>query len=374
MEIRLFVISLIIFIGIFFVNNAKGSVNNFAYRKLYVQIICVILILQSGLRHVAVGPDTYAYFMEFERVGGFSWAEIWERILAFYRLGIGKDPGYYVFQKVAYSVFPNYQVFLVLIAVIFFVALGNFLLKNTHRFSDLIYAFTFYSVMFYSIFSITAHRQTIATAAALVGFELIKKRRLLPFLLLILLASTIHISVLIFLPLYFLYNIKNVKFFYGAILALFPVLFALRYPISNFIKVASGFEEYGIYEGAGTFNFTALLIIIGLVGLWRYKNTLRVNTDKKGLFMIIALAIFFTPLTWVNPSAMRAVLYFSVFLMVFIPSVISSFSIDFAHQRRLIYAITLAALIGIFINSNHNAGHIAEYKFFWQEMQLGPNY
>ena len=86
-------------------------------------------------------------------------------------LGIGKDPGYLAFQKIVQIFTSEYQVFLFVIAIIFFSALGNFIYKNTTRLNDAIIAFFIYSVLFYSFFSITGHRQTIATAATLGNFR-----------------------------------------------------------------------------------------------------------------------------------------------------------------------------------------------------------
>src|SRR5690606_22288512 len=126
-----------------------------------------LLILQSGLRHVAVGADTYQYSLIFERVKSLSWAEIFSSVTAYYDFGEGKDPGYLVFQKIFQYISDDYQVYLIFVAILFFSALGYFIYKNTRRVSDALFAFVLYSTLFYAMFSITGIRQTLATAAAL---------------------------------------------------------------------------------------------------------------------------------------------------------------------------------------------------------------
>ncbi len=339
-------------------------------RKQYIILVCTMLILQSGLRNWGVGSDTYAYYEAFEYVKGMSWKDVLNSFIEVYQLGEGKDPGYNLFQKIIQVVIHDYQLYLILIAVIFFSAFGNFIYRNTSRVSDAVLAFTFYSVLFYAFFSITGHRQTIATAVALFGFELIKKRKLLLFVIIIIIAATIHKSVLIFLPLYFVVKLKNVKMFYGFILAIFPILFLFRVPVSNFFKLIGGYaEDFGIYAQAGTPVFTALMILIAVFVFMRYKEVLLIKPEAKLYYIAFALALFFVPLTWVNPSAMRVVQYFSIFMVVLIPVVVRSFTLNSVKWERAVYYLILAALIIVFIQS----GGI-EYKFFWQEMRLGDNY
>lgn len=40
----------------------------------------------------------------------------------------------------------------------------------------------------------------------------------------------------------------------------------------------------------------------------------------------VTLAVFFTPLTFVNPSAMRVVQYFSIFMLILVPKLILAFN------------------------------------------------
>lgn len=374
MVINLLVILLTIILGYFFlykqeyIMNKHIDVIKVSYRKKFIVIISIILILQSGLRNWGVGADTFAYYNSFEKVKMLSWSQIIESFKSYYQLGIGKDPGYDLFQKIVQLFIKNYQVYLLLIAIIFFSAFGNFIYKNTSRISDAVLSFIFYSVLFYSFFSITGHRQTIATAVALYSFELVKKRKLLQFVILILLASTIHKSVLIFLPVYFIPKIKNVKFFYFIILLLFPLFFYYRTQISLYFQLISGYE-YGIYDEGGTPVFTFLMLIISIFALLRYNQVTKLNPRTKVFYLLIAVALFFTPITWVNPSAMRVVQYFSIFMVVLIPEVVHSFSLVSSKMKTFIYLSILISMVFVYIRSGGT-----EYKFFWQEMQLPSHY
>jgi transmembrane protein EpsG len=338
-------------------------------RKYYIQCISVVLILQSGLRNVAVGADTYAYYLTFESIKRQSWSELFWKLKEYYLFDEGKDPGYAVFQKSVQIFTGDYQVFLFVIAILFFSSLGYFIYRNTNRLSDAIFAFILYSALFYSFFSITGHRQTIATAAALYSFEWIKKRKLVHFIVLILLASTIHKSVMVFLPFYFIVRIKNVKYFFLSIIIFLPLFFLYKAEYSQFFKTLSGYD-HGVYTNAGTWTFTAMIIIIALSGAWRFNLVTRINPSAQIFYLAFGVALVFTPLTWVDPSAMRVVQYFSIFMLLLVPELIHSFKYESTTWRNFLYTTALALILIFYVQSG--SGHV--YKFFWQGMNLGINY
>jgi transmembrane protein EpsG len=326
--------------------------------------------LQSGLRNWAVGADTYAYYEKFERVKLSTWLYIENIVVNYYFFGEGKDPGYEVFQKIIQFILPHYQLYLILIAIIFFSSLGNFIYKNTARISDAVLAYVLYSCLFFGFFSITGHRQTIATAASLYGFELIKRRKLIQFLLLILLASTIHKSVIIFIPFYFIAPLKKTTVYYLGGLIAFPLLMVYKSEFLQILQDIGGYNDFQFYEGAGTYTFTFMLLLIAVIALWRMKTVFWQSEAAKPFYLAFIFALIFTPLTWINPSAMRAVQYFSIFILVLVPAVINSFEVESQELSRMAFVVSICLLIGLFINANIGI----EYKFFWQEMTLGENY
>jgi hypothetical protein len=331
------------------------------YRKEYIILISIMLILQSGLRHWSVGSDTRNYYNWFERAKKMSWAKIFESLKQLYQPDGATDPGYNLFQKIVQLFINDYQVYLILVAIIFFAAFGNFIYKNSSRISDAMMAFLIYSVLFYAFFSITGIRQTIATSLALVSFEFIKKRKLVFFLIFIFLASTIHKSVLIFMPFYFAPMIKNVKFFYGATLLLFPFIFYFRERLTLLFASVSGYDEYEYFEGAGTPVFTFLMVLITVFSFMRYKYVVTKYPIANLFYFAIVIALVLTPLTWVNPSTMRVVQYFSIFMVLLIPKAISSFESATDELDRVIYVFFVISIILIYLLRVET-----EYKFFWQ--------
>lgn len=325
--------------------------------KLFVVFATLNWIVLSGLRHISIGADTLAYFNSYNRTLWTSWDDLFNNFVEIIIHGseeLGKDPGYYLFVKITQLVTHNYQIFLVIIALIFTVPLGLWIYRNS---KNPFISFLIYSVLFYSFFSITGLRQTIATSiVVLIGYKYIKERRLLPFILLTFIGFTIHKSALVFFPFYFLANKKVTKKYLITILAIFPLAIFFRAPLALFFQDVSGYK-YGIYEGAGTFNFTTLLLLLTIVGIWKSKTILANNPQALHFFNALIMSVLLTPLTWVNPSAMRVVQYYSIFLMLLVPEIINSFK---KEERPIIYFIVIALLVILLLRSN------PQYMFFWE--------
>lgn len=372
MILNLVVIFFILALGILYTQVYKSNANSDAIRKRYIWIICTLLVFQSGLRNVAVGDDTYNYYETFKSVSQIPWNHIQESVIEYYQYGEGKDPGYLVFQKVIQYISVDYQIFLFIIAIVFFFSLGNFLYKNTTRLIDVVIAFIIYSVLFYSFYSITGIRQTLATAFTLYSYEFVKKKKIIPFLVLVLIASTLHKSSLIFIPFYFICRVKKEKYIFTGILLLFPVFFIFKDIMSDYLSVLGGYEYYGQQEGEGTFTFTALFIFISLTALIRRKSIIKNNPAAKNYYNAFAIALVFLPLSYINANALRIIMYFSIFMLLFIPEIINSFK-EISNKIRIdISIVTILLLVSLFVKSNWDSQ--MPYGFYWEQMHLPRHY
>ena len=326
------------------------------WKKIFVIFASFQWIILSGLRHVSIGADTKTYLQSFEATQYYSWTYIFDKLYNIYILGgPGKDPGYPVFEKLATLLTTDYQVYLIIIALFFTIPLAKWIYENS---IDPFISFLIYSTLFYAFFAITGHRQTIATAMVVfIGYTYIKERNLLPFLLIVLIAFTIHKSALIFIPFYFIANKKITKNYMLIMITLFIILFINKEYFSSMLKIFAGYEIYGINQQAGTYTFTLIFLLLTIVAFWRYKTILLKNPQAVHFYNALLLGLIFLPLTFVNPSAMRVVQYFSIFIILLIPEIIYSFH---GKIRVLGYYILICILVILIIKSNPT------YMFFWE--------
>ena len=341
-------------------------------RKNYIIFICIILILQSALRHVAVGADTYAYYLKFEEIKLTSWQEIWENFRSVYVLGEGKDAGYPLIQKVFQFFSGEYRIFLFFVAVIFFSSLGYFIYTQTKYISDVFVAIAIYEVLFYSFFSITGLRQTLATAFTFWGLHFIRQRKLWQYTLLIICAAFIHKSVLLFYPFYFIARLNRPRQLLAASFVIFPVMFVFGRSVAGIMALLSAQDNYMGYalsdaNPTGAVDFSIFLLGCGILGWIALRHAKQRDSDMPIIYNAISIAIIFTPLTWIDSSLMRIVQYFSIFILVFLPYVINNLFRD--YQTRIVAIVVLTALfVSVIIMRN------VDYAFMWEQMQLNSNY
>lgn len=341
-------------------------------RKNYIIFICIILIFQSALRHVAVGADTYAYYLKFEEIKLTSWQEIWENFRSVYVLGEGKDAGYPLIQKVFQFFSGEYRIFLFFVAVIFFSSLGYFIYTQTKYISDVFVAIAIYEVLFYSFFSITGLRQTLATAFTFWGLHFIRQRKLWQYTLLIICAAFIHKSVLLFYPFYFIARLNRPRQLLAASFVIFPVMFVFGRSVAGIMALLSAQDNYMGYalsdaNPTGAVDFSIFLLGCGILGWIALRNAKQRDSDMPIIYNAISIAIIFTPLTWIDSSLMRIVQYFSIFILVFLPYVINNLFRD--YQTRIVAIVVLMVLfVSVIIMRN------VDYAFMWEQMQLNSNY
>lgn len=368
MIIYIFIIILIVVLGLVFYSKA----NKPKAKTTYIFMICSIMLLISGLRNVAVGEDTYAYFLTFKEAENTSWSQTFNEIKEYYSSGIGKDPGYTLFQKILQIISTDYTVYLLIVSFIFHFSLAKFINSNTSKVSDATIALLIYFVLFFSVFSITALRQSIALAITMHCYKYVKEKKLLPFLFFILIGSMIHRSILVFIPFYFLCQIKYSKYLFSFVLLLFPLFLWQKAALSAYLITLGGYDEYEAFDGAGTYVFTGIFIFISLVALARRKYILKKDEQFKNYYNAFSFALVLLPLSWVHPALLRITMYFSIFMLVFIPEILRTFDITSVKFRRGLMVGATILLTALFLQSAYRKN--MEYKFYWEEMKLGKNY
>lgn len=367
--IRLFIIATIILIGVYFSSNIASGTQD-KKRKRLITLITLILILQSGLRNLGVGPDTYQYYVRFQNVQTTPWSSVLQSFIHWE----GKDSFYGLFQKVFQAFSGNYTIYLITVALIFMPALGIFVYKNTSRVSHTVLAYIIYMGYFYGFFSITGIRQTLATAFLLYSFECIKKKKAILFIFLVLFASLFHITALVFLPLYFIGRVKWTKTLFLLVVICFPILMMFKNQLAVFFVSISDLQDrFGTYTSqykTGSFILTAFQILLAIWALFYIDRVKAMTPNARLMYNTFAMALFFLPLQWVNPSAGRISQYFGVIMMVWVPYLIDAVSIGSVKLRRSFYVF--ASVLFIYITTYSIT--LGTYKFFWQPMKLPFGY
>lgn len=343
-------------------------------QKQYIIIITVLLIILSSLRHEAVGNDTYASMLNFERILQTNWSEIlsgfWDRYIDPSNSN-GKDPAEGVALKLISYITSNSRIFLFISASLSLSSLGYFVYKTSCSLRTTLLVYVFYVNFFYAYVPNSAFRQPMAIAILLVAYLALANGKYLKFCILLFIASFFHKSVLVagtMLPLYYLTKERGIKGFYLCFLVVFVIMLFFYQSVGKFLSVGS--SVYSGYSKA-TFYLSStnkpvmvifLYFIFYIYGLMNINRDLHINENRLQYFGL-ALSIAFLPLIWIDPSALRLIAYFGIF----IPLLFGRYYKEIPNQKFFYQTILIVLMLKLLISTN-------EYAFMWENKALHNRY
>ena len=326
-------------------------------RKWFCAIAALQWILISGLRAETVGADTVNYarhFYAMRNVRLESQLQLcWDYL---FHGAEADDPGYYLLIKLFQYVCDDYRAFLFLIAAIFMISMAVWIYRNS---AMPCLSFIIYSILFYSFFSITGYRQTIATALIVfVGYKYVKERKLRMFLAIAFIAFMIHKSSVVFIPYYFIANFAITPLYMSGVavvIAAVVVLGARFYaPIAQALGFGGGMLENTI---GGTGTFVSLMLTVCIVAYALYPMIRKHRPDTQFLYNLLFLTTMTTMLVIQQQSFMRVQQYFSLVIMLIIPEFVLCIK---KESRPYAYATGVGVMLVFFVNTTPS------YQFFWQ--------
>lgn len=196
-----------------------------------------------------------------------------------------------------------------------------------------------FSVFYFMSFNVI--RQCIGIAIFLYSIKYIKKREFLKYLFFIILASTIHISMLIYLPLYFILNIRvNIKVQFG-LLAVCILGYKL---IVNLLIAIVKMTRYKVYFDTqfdnGVFSTWTLIINVSiLIFIYVFYRKAKDN-DNYNIFMNLQLVtVILNIFSGTIPLTDRLTWCFAFSGILFLPEVVNY--IDNKKIRNIIKVLII---------------------------------
>lgn len=351
-------------------------------KKLYIIIMTLLLCFCTAFRNLAVGNDTYAYYLHFKSMDSVDLGSLINTLID--SIGIesnnsNKDRGYPIIVKLAYHIcFGSFQCYQFLVGLIVLCPLGYLIYHLVSKFYGYIFSYGFYLTIFYHYLPNSATRQSIALGLFLCAAILwIRKHNLIWPVILLLIASTIHKSVLIgALPFGLMYINDKRRFITYTIwgtIAMFVMGATIALWLSNMVNS----ENYALYSSSTYYDKQAtgkpmgyILQMISLFVLSLYNDT-KINEDEiKYQFVRICfyLGIVFVPLILIDPSLIRLDAYFAIWGVIFIPNILDHFEYNSRHLQ-IAFIIVFILVLGRPLLSG-----TVKYRFEWEYMKLHERY
>jgi transmembrane protein EpsG len=244
--------------------------------NLLIFLSASILILFASFRSFNVGTDTQNYITNFENLKYIA--------KSINDVQTSLEYGYLALERLAYYFSQEYWILLFFIALVS-VGFSLYVIKKMST-NIRLSVFLYISLGFY-LFLFNGARQSIAAAIFGVSYYYLVKRKLIFFVLWVIIASLFHKTVLIMLPFYFILNnnftIK--KMFYFSILSFIALTF-----LSKFILIFddSTTNRYSAYEGRdaqGGLLLTVFFVILSIILINFKKNIKLENINNYNIFL-----------------------------------------------------------------------------------------
>lgn len=234
--------------------------------KFFVGASFLVIGLLVCFRALSVGADTANYAEMF-----------YDTQLATNHEGI--EPGFVWLVKGLRALTGDARSLFIVQGIFVAVSYAYFVLKNTTGLSEAYLAVL--SFLAFNIFSfhLSGVRQSLAMCICLFGYEMIKRKKLVWFLLLVALGSLFHAAALFFIPAYFIANMKrNSAVLWSGAGTIFGILFLERF-LNLFGKLSERFEKYSDVEYAdnGYIFFAVVVLITAFEAV--YSRAIEKNTN-----------------------------------------------------------------------------------------------
>ncbi len=326
--------------------------NNKKQRKYYFILCGIIMLIVMGLRHNSLGStDTQNYYNAMQRaLNSDSWS-------GYYR------PDYYeigmqFFTFVLSRIFHDPQWILIATSLIYIVSIFYFVDRNS---DDVPLSLVAYITLGLMMFHLQGMRQSIAMSICLFAYEQAKKRHIVKFILLVLLATMFHQTAIVFIPIYFLvqmkYSTKNLLWMAAG--SAVVVFFA-----DNIINIANDVFDRGYYTSvdSGGFVATAIYIILLIVSLFYYHHQQQKDEPPSLLYVLILGTLCYIMRYIGTLAAERISFYFAFSQIALLPNAIKIMVGKDKLLMKLIIIVLAVALMAYRLNGSE----FVPYKFFWQ--------
>lgn len=343
-----------IIINLLLLSTPFKSNNNIYYPLSFISYI--LLLIFAGFRY-GIGTDYFNY------------EDIFFNIHKNTNYNSGLEYGFYFLSNILPQKKEGFFSLIFITSLItnfiLFLAIKNRVKDKTPQERFLILLYFFISNLYFLPFN--GIRQGIAFSCTLLSFIFIKERRFFYFLILILLGSLFHKSVLLFIPFYFIYNL-NIKNFFCLSLVFISLLLVksglFKLAISIFISILG--EKYVRYlenpvdyggSGLGVYVYVILFLFVYSVK-FIIKNKQMETKEYNFLFLMFSIGISFRIFALDNIIFVRPSYYFTVFDTFFIPLFIMCFN----KNRFIVFSVITFLYLINFLASLSNSNGLLPYQ------------
>lgn len=288
--------------------------------KNYLIIAGSAVALMMGLRTQYTGStDTYVYMNLFKEMA------VYKDFETFYKLNLSdtkfifSETGFHLLVWYLTEAFDDAQILVFVTSVFITFSTCYFIYKNT---SDVPLGLLIYVCFGLFTFNMNGMRQAMAMSVCLFAYEFVKKRKLIPFILVVLLGMQFHRTAICFMAIYILPTLKKGKintFLYLCGMVVFMLT------MDWFIETFNSFsgKEYEVENQADSGGISVVLIYMMSMALAFLAYAKLEDREVQSQFFCVVLGfVCYISRYFSNIIMERVSYYFFYFTILLIPNLI----------------------------------------------------
>lgn len=325
--------------------------------KMALAFFFFLLTLLVMLRHESIGNDTRNYIHFYEKYCRAEWDHLAKQ---------GLEIGYVCFNKFVSLISKAPQFFLAVAAA----AVSAMIYPTYKRLCvDASLTIVLFCIMSTFVMMFSGVRQMLAVGIGFVAYEFTRSKKPFFFILVVLLAISVHTSGFMLAFMYPLYHARITKKWLYIVVPVLVVIFMFnRQVFSLLVGIMVRFTAYsGSVSSTGA--YTMLILFAGFtVFVFLIPDESKLDKEIIGLrnFLVFALVIqMFAPL---HTLAMRMNYYYIIFIPLLLPKIIQHRSKRWNQVATLgRHVMVVFFLLYFFVSASRGGNlNVFPYHFFWE--------
>lgn len=330
--------------------------NNYKY---YMIIAGILVALVMGLRTKYTGStDTRMYMMFFEQIAEYdSFLDYYDRSLAETEF-IFSETGFYLFMWLLSRITQEGQILVLVTSGFITFSACRFIYRNTQDPPTGLLAYVCLGLF---TFNMSGMRQAMAMSICMLGYELVKKRKLIWFLIVVFIAMQFHKTAFCFAIVYFFPLLKEGKlniFWYLCGMVVF--LLSVNVLVETFNAFTG--EDYDVTAQADGGGITVIFIYIAsvLLGFIMY-DSLKKRHIRTTFLAVVAGFVCYVARYFSTSILERLSYYFFYFTLLLIPELVSELEEQERKVVKLFFGLFAIMLLWYRIRN----GAFSNFRFFF---------
>lgn len=322
-------------------------------RNRYIFLLLLIPFALSAFRGIDVGNDTYTYFRMYRNVGDYS---NYFNFMKVTRI----EPGYSLLMFLFQRLGASYEVFQVFFESLIFISFNKYIKKYSENYALSCFMFIANRNLAGTMNTV---RMWLAIAILLNSVPYIKERKLVKFLLVVLAASTMHYSAMLFVIVYIMTGIKKENLVFPITLISAVVIAYIGTPffrlVTNLVGRYEGYLSTSYFDTSGalaiyinfiiSFAFIAYYTILRRYdkGIKHYEKDTIVISEQYIFYIMYFISFSFSLIGLRNQIMSRLSSYFSISALALLPHALNTSPNE--ANRKIMHIVICALLFAEFI-------------------------